>query len=332
MEFSRRRLLQLGAAATASSLAMPAIVRAQSTRTLIFAHHLAAAHVANLAVERFAELVKERTNGEIVIENRPAGQMFNLRTSAEAIQVGTLDLCWTDFATLGNWQPHLGFLGLPFLFRDYDHVKAVLQGPIAEEVRAEVRNSLNIEVLAVGGSGFRVFLGNKPIRTPADCEGLKLRIPEVPVWVAMARALKAVPTPIPGPEIYTALQTGVVDAIETPPDSMVANKWFEVAKHSSRTNHMYTEVSMMASRQVFDSLGEGAQVIENAAREVVHDWMWNENLRIQEEAWTTVAQNTTAIETPDRDSFVAAMRPVIDDFIAQNGEKGRHYVDAVLAA
>jgi C4-dicarboxylate-binding protein DctP len=332
MSLTRRNVFKYGAAAAAAGvIGMPAIVRA-APRTLIFAHHLAPKHIANLAVERFAGLVKERTNGDIVIENRPAGQMFNLKTSAEAIQVGTLDMCWTDFATLGNWEPYLGFIGLPFLFRDYDHVKKVLQGPVADELRDDVRNNLNIEVLAVGGSGFRVFLGKVPVQSAADCKGIKLRIPEVPVWVAMARALAAVPTPIPGPEIYTALQTGVVDAIETPPDSMTANKWYEVAKHSSRTNHMYTEVSMMASRQVFESLGEAGKIIDDTAKEVVHGWMWDENLRLQKEAWDTVAQNTTAIENPDRDSFVAAMAPVIDDFIAQNGEKGKHFVDAVRAA
>lgn len=328
---NRRKALLLGSGA-AGLLAMPNIVRAQGKRTLIFAHHLAPSHVANLAVERFAELVNERTNGELTIENRPAGQMFNLKTSAEAIQVGTLDMCWTDFGTLGNWQPHLGFIGLPFLFRDYDHVKAVLQGPVAERLREDVRNALNIEVLAVGGSGFRVFLGNKPVESAADCIGLKLRIPEVPVWVAMARALEAVPTPIPGPEIYTALQTGVVDAIEVPPDSMVQRKLYEVAGHSSRTNHIYTEVSMMASRAVIESLGDAGEIISDTAKEVVHGWMWDENLRIQEEAWATVVENTEAIETPERETFVAKMAPVIDDFIAQNGEQANAYIEAVMAS
>lgn len=335
MTITRRDALR-GTAAAASLLAMPAIVgrgvRAQSPRTLIFSHHLAPTHVAHLAAERFAGLVAERTGGAVAIEVRPAGQMFNLKTAAEAIQIGTLDLCWTDFGTLGNWQPYLGFFGLPFLFRDYDHVRAVLTGPIAQELKDDVRDTMGIEVLAIGGSGFRVFLANRAIRTAADCAGLKLRIPDVPVWVAMARALEAVPTPIPGPEIYTALQTGVVDAIEVPADSITANKWYETAKHSSRTNHMYTEVSMMANEGVFQSLGEHGPVLLQAADEVVNGWMWDENVRIQGEAWATVVANTEAIENPDRASFVEKMKPVIDDFVAENGEKAQHYIDLVRAA
>jgi len=310
---------------------MPAIVRGQGGRTLIFSHHLNTQHLGHLAAERFAALANERTNGEVTIEIRPAGQMFNLRTAAEAIQIGTLDMCWTDFGTLGNWRPQLGFIGLPFLFRDYDHVRAVLQGTVADELRGEVRDSMNIEVLAVGGSGFRVFLSKVPVPDAAACVGLKLRIPDVPTWVAMARALGAVPTPIPGPEIYTALQTGIVDAIEVPPDSIVANKWYEAAGHSSRTNHIYTEVSMMASKGVIDSLGEAGEVVKKAAVEVVHGWMWDENLRIQEEAWKTVAANTVSIEQPDRESFVTAMQPVIENFVKRNGAAAASYVEQVRA-
>jgi TRAP-type C4-dicarboxylate transport system substrate-binding protein len=141
-----------------------------------------------------------------------------------------------------------------------------------------------------------------------------------------------VPTPIPGPEIYTGLQTGVINAIEVPPDSIVANKWFEAARHSSRTHHMYTEVSMMASGSVFDSLGKAGKIVSDTAAEVVHGWMWDENLRIQEEAWTKVAASTEAIETPDRASFVQKMTPVIAGFIAQNGARAGRYVELVRAA
>lgn len=327
---SRRQTLRLAGAA-AGILAAPAILRAQGSRTLVFSHHLPTGHVFHLAAERIAALVDERTGGALKLEIRPAGQLFNLLTAAEAIQLGTLDLCLTDLATLGNWRPEFGFVGLPFLFSGYDHVRAVLQGEIGEGLSADVRAAMGIEVLALGGSGFRVFLAKMPIPNAAACAGIKLRIPEIPVWVAMARALGAVPTPIPGPEIYTALQAGVIDAIEVPPDSIVGRKFYEVAGHSSRTFHMYTEASIMANGAVIDSLGEAGAVLRTAAREVVHGWMWEENLRGQAEAWATVVANTQAIEEPDRESFRAAVRPVVDDFVAANGEAGARYVAAVAA-
>lgn len=333
MAITRRQVVRtLGALAGSTLVAAPAIRAQAQARTLILAHHLNTLHVAHKAAERFAALVAQRTNNELRIEIRPAGQMFNLRTSAEAIRIGTLDLCWTDLATLANWRQHFGFIMLPFLFRDYDHVHKFMFGPVADTLKEEVRSTLNIEILALGGSGFRIFNGKRAIANAADCERLKLRVPDVPISVAMARGLGATPVPIPGPEIYTALQTGVIDAIEVPPDSIVANRWYEVAPHSSRTHHMYTEVSLMASVQVYRSLGpERSRILSAAATEVVRDWMWPENLREQEAAWATVAQRTTAVANPDRASFVAKMQPVVASFVERNGQAAKRYVDAITA-
>jgi TRAP-type C4-dicarboxylate transport system substrate-binding protein len=107
--------------------------------------------------------------------------------------------------------------------------------------------NLKVETLALGASGFRVFFGRKEIRTAADARGIKLRVPEISTWIEMARALGANPTPIPAGEVYTALQMGVVDAVEVPADFIVANKLFEVGQHATRTHHIFTEVSMFAS-------------------------------------------------------------------------------------
>ena len=200
----------------ACAIAAPAVIgkaRAQEVR-LVLSHHVPTTHIIQPTSERFAALVTEATKGQITVDIRPASQLFNLRTAPEAMQLGTLDLGWSDCATLGNWQPEFGFISMPFLFNGYDHVKRVLQGPLGQQVGQDVKNGLGIEALALGASGFRVFCGKRAIRTADDCKGMKLRVPEIQTWVEMARSLGANPTPIPAAEIYTALQTGVVDGIE----------------------------------------------------------------------------------------------------------------------
>jgi len=123
---SRRSFLNCGAGA-ASVLAVPGILRAQAAPIrLVLSHHLPISHLGHKTTEVFAERVKERTNGQVTIDIRPASQLFNLRTSAEALQLGTLDMCWSDLGTLANWQPQLGFISLPFLCNDFDHVKRVM--------------------------------------------------------------------------------------------------------------------------------------------------------------------------------------------------------------
>jgi TRAP-type transport system periplasmic protein len=330
---TRRELLKYGAAvAGATALSRPGWGQTPKIN-LVFSHHVPTSHLIHGVAENFAEKVKQRTDGTVTISIRPASQLFNLRSSAEALQLGTLDMCWTDLGTLGNWQPQFGFVSLPFLFNDYDHVKTVLYGPIGQQVCKDAKDSLGVEVLSLGASGFRVFLSKKPIQTADDVRGLRLRVPEIPTWVEMAKALGANPTPIPAGEIYTALQTGVVDAFEAPADYMISSKNYEVAGFVTRTHHIFTEVSMMASARKMASLPPNVQkVIREAAVEAVQKEMWEANLKAQESAWADLAKLIKANPNPDIASFRTRMGPVIKGFVGRAGPKGKALVEAVQAA
>jgi len=330
---SRRDLLKYGAGA-AGLAALPRRSRGQAAPiNLVFSHHVPTTHLVHGVTEKFAEKVKQGTNGQVTISIRPASQLFNLRTSAEALQLGTLDMCWTDLATLGNWQPQFGFVSLPFLFNNYDHVKKVLYGPIGQQVSKDAKDLLGIEVLSLGASGFRVFLSKKPIQTADDVRGIRLRVPEIPTWVEMARSLGANPTPIPAGEIYTALQTGVIDAFESPADFILSSKNYEVAGYITRTHHIFTEVSMMASARKMASLPVNVQkVIRESAFEAVQKEMWEANLKAQESAWNDLAKRIKANPNPDIASFRSKMAPVINGFIGKAGAKGKAFVEAVQAA
>lgn len=333
MTVSRRTLLTYGAGA-AGLLAAPVITRAQAVPIrLVFSHHLPTSHIGHTAAVNFADRVKEGTGGQVTIDIRPASQLFNLRTSAEALQLGTLDMCWSDLGTLANWQPSLGFVSMPFLFNDFDHVKRVLYGATGEQVKGVAKDTLGVEILSLGASGFRVFLSKKPIHTADDVRGIKLRVPEIPTWVEMAKAMGANPTPIPAGEIYTALQTGVVDAIEVPADYIISSKHYEVAGFATRTHHIFTEVSMMASARKMSALPANVQkVIREQAARAVQVEMWDANIKAQEAAWNELAGRVKADATPDIPSFRAKMGPVLTNFIKKTGPKGKALVEACQAA
>ncbi|MBI1779598.1 MAG: TRAP transporter substrate-binding protein [Proteobacteria bacterium] len=306
---------------------------ARAQTKLTFSHHVPTNHILHEAAERFAKRVSELTQGQVTVEVRPASQLFNLRTSAEALQLGTLDFAWTDLGSLANWQPYLGFTSVPFLFNDFDHAFKVLYGPIGEQVRKEVLEKLGIDILSLGASGFRIFVLKKPVHMADDLKGMKLRVPEIPVYVDMARALGTNPTPIPAGEIYTALQTGVVDGMEGPPDFVETGKLFEVGGYATRTYHIMTEVSLMASAKRLGALPPAHQkAVRDAAVEVVQGWYKQENLKAQESSMQILRGKLKMDEKPDIASFRAKMGPVIDSFVAKVGPKGREYVDAVLAA
>lgn len=333
MTISRRSVLSYGAGA-ASALALPGITRAQAAPIrLVFSHHLPTSHLGHKITESFAAKVRDRSQGQVTIDIRPASQLFNLRTSAEALQLGTLDMCWSDLGTLANWQPHLGFISLPFLFNDFDHVKRVMYGPTGRQVVDVAKTALGVEILSLGASGFRVFLSKKPIHKADDVRGIKLRVPEIPTWVEMARAMGTNPTPIPAGEMYTALQTGVIDAIEVPADYIVSAKIYEVAGFATRTHHIFTEVSMMASAKKMATLPPNIQkLIRETATESVQNEMWVANIKEQQAAWDDLAGRVKANAAPDIDSFRSKMGPVLTNFVNKTGAKGKALVEASQAA
>ena len=333
MTISRRTLLTYGAGA-ASVLAAPGITRAQAAPIrLVFSHHLPTSHLGHRITEGFAAKVNAGTNGQVTIDIKPASQLFNLRTSAEALQLGTLDMCWSDLGTLANWQPHLGFISLPFLFNDFEHVKRVMYGPPGKQVIDVAKDALGVEILSLGASGFRVFLSKKPIHKADDVRGIKLRVPEIPTWVEMAKAMGSNPTPIPAGEMYTALQTGVIDAIEVPADYIISAKIYEVAGFATKTHHIFTEVSMMASAKKMAALPPNVQkVIRDTAIESVQKEMWDANIKEQTAAWNELAGKVKADAAPDIESFRSKMGPVLTNFIAKTGPKGKALVEAAQAA
>jgi len=333
MKPSRRSVLSYGAGA-AGVLAMPGLSRGQGTPIrLVLSHHLPVTHLGHKTVENFASRMKERTGGQVTIDIRPASQLFNLRTSAEALQLGTLDMCWSDLGTLANWQPQLGFISLPFLFNDFDHVKRVMYGPVGEQVSKVALDTLGVEILSLGASGFRVFLSKKPIQKADDVRGIKLRVPEIPTWVEMAKAMGANPTPIPAGEMYTALQTGVIDAIEVPADYIYTAKIYEVAGFVTRTHHIFTEVSLMASAKKMASLPpEVRSAIREEAVRAVQKEMWEANITEQQAAWDALASRIKANPSPDIESFRAKMGPVLTNFVNKTGPKGKALVEACQAA
>ncbi|MBL8699147.1 MAG: TRAP transporter substrate-binding protein [Alphaproteobacteria bacterium] len=334
MNASTRRRFSLALAT--GTLAAPMIngrASAQAVK-LILSHHVPTTHLFHATSENFAKYVAEGTKGQVTVDIKPASQLFNLRTAAEALQLGTLDLAWTDLGTHANWQPQFGFTSLPFLFSDYAHGKKVLHGALGQQIAADIKSTIGNEVLALGASGFRVFVGRREIKSADDCRGMKLRVPEIPLYIEMARLLGTNPTPIPAAEVYTALQTGVVDAMESPPDLFVTNKMWEVAQHATRTFHIFTEGSLFASTRSSGMKGLSAanlQVVREAAKRAVEAEMWEANLKEQNAALQTLGERLKMVASPDVASFRAKTAPMIQGFVAKAGAKAKAYVEAVQA-
>src|SRR5690348_2080260 len=202
------RFRLLFAALAASALCAVAPAGAQTTLKMNIS--LAQNSHYGVAVDTFAREVEKRTSGRYKIQNFYSGALGAERESIEALQLGTLDLTMTSTGPVPNFVPEIAILDIPFLFRDYAHARAVLDGPIGQDLLQKF-DAKGIHALAWGENGFRNMTNSKhPVNTPDDLKGLKMRTMENPVHIQAYKAFGIIPTPMAFTEVYTALQQWTV--------------------------------------------------------------------------------------------------------------------------
>ncbi|MGR3496033.1 TRAP transporter substrate-binding protein [Citreimonas sp.] len=246
--------LALGAIAGA---VMATAVHAQ--QNIVVGHSLSPTSHYGVGAQAFIDTLTELSGGAWTGEQAPAGQLGGERDMIEGLQIGSLDVVITSTGPLGNFVPQVYALDLPFLFRDYDHARKTLDGEIGQELLDEIGEN-QLVGLAWSENGFRhVTNAQRPVRTPEDLDGLKLRTMENRVHMAAFEGMGAAPTPMAFPELFTALQQGVVDGQENPVTVITASKFWEVQDYVSLTGHVYSPAVVLASPILFDGLTEEEQ-------------------------------------------------------------------------
>jgi len=209
-----------------------------------------------VGAQAFLKTLEELSDGAFTGEIAPSGQLGGERDMIEGLQIGSLDLVITSSGPLGNFVPEVYALDLPFLFRDYEHARATLDGEIGKELLAKIDEN-QLVGLAWSENGFRhVTNSQHAVRTPADLDGLKLRTMENQVHMQAFSRMGAAPTPMAFPELFAALQQGVVDGQENPVTVITASKFWEVQKYVSLTGHVYSPAIVLASPILMDGLSE----------------------------------------------------------------------------
>ena len=233
-----------------------ATAAAEAQQSVVVGHTLSPDSHYSVGAEAFIAALEEASGGKFTGAEAPAGQLGGERDMIEGLQIGSLDVVITSTGPLGNFVPQVFALDLPFLFRDYDHARAVLDGEIGAELLARIDEN-QLVGLAWSENGFRhVTNSQRPVTTPADLNGLKLRTMENRVHMEAFSAMGAAPTPMAFPELFTALQQGVVDGQENPVTVITASEFWEVQDHVSLTGHVYSPAVVLASPILIDGLTE----------------------------------------------------------------------------
>jgi tripartite ATP-independent transporter DctP family solute receptor len=187
------------------------------------------------AMTLFANKVAEKTKGDVTIKVVHSGQLGGMKENFESIMAGNLEMAQVNNAFLANLYPGTTLFDLPFLFRDNEHMKKVVRGPIGQQVYADFEKKIGIKLFMTGlADGPRsVWNRRRAVRVPDDMKGIKLRVMQGPLMVDTFKALGAIPTPMPFPEVYMAAKQGVIDGAEQPPFGVVELKANEVAWEDS---------------------------------------------------------------------------------------------------
>ncbi len=308
------------AALAAAGLAFGTGSSMAQEKQLRFGHMWPAESGWGQASQKFADLVKEKTGGTVVVTVFPNGQLGAERELFESLSLGNLDITFGGPGVLTNFDKKIGIFDMPFLFRDYAHANAVMDGPIGASVFESLREGAGIRVLASGAQGFRyVMTSDTPINAMADLGAMKIRVPEADTFLQAFRLVGANPVSIPWGETYLAVQSGVADGLEGVPEVLMNFKMYEVGKNVARTNHILATLQLLIGDEVFSGLSPDQQkAIQEAATEA-----WNAQREAaqkqNEQAEKDLEGLGVAFTSPDLQPFRDAVKGFWDEWAGGAG-------------
>jgi tripartite ATP-independent transporter DctP family solute receptor len=262
----------------------------------------------------FARLVKERSNGRIVVEVFHSKQLGEERAVIEQVQLGAIDMTRVSISAVSAFVRDLDAFQLPYLYRDAAHMWKVLDGPIGQEILKK-HEAYNFVGVGWFESGSRNFYTKKQVKTVGDLKGMKIRVQQAPLMVGMVEALGAVATPLPYGEVYSALQAGVVDGAENNWPSYLTTSHFEVAKYFIVDEHTRVPEITVGSKKVFDKLSKEDYALILKAMKDAQPYqfkLWVDFEKVAEKTVKEKGSTVTQVSPAEKQKFMDAMKPLYD--------------------
>src|SRR3984893_1443097 len=263
MNLSRRHLLAGSSAFLSGAIGSPFVARAQQPQwTYKYANNLPDTHPMNVRAREMAAAIKQETNGRFEMQIFPSSQLGSDTDTLSQIRSGGVEFFTLSGLILSTLIPAASINGLGCAFPSYDAVWRAMDGDLGAYIRAQIAKSGLIAMEKIWDNGFRqTTTSTKPIVTPDDFKGMKLRVPPSPLWTSMFKALDASPASINFNEVYSALQTKIVDGQENPLAIISTAKLYEVQKYCSLTNHMWDGFWFLANQRAWQNLPDDVRTI-----------------------------------------------------------------------
>ncbi len=313
------------AAAVAALLSGP--LAAQET-TLKLGHLANEENSWHLASVRFAEELSALTDGRIAVEVFPNESLGKEIDLINGMQLGTVEMTITG-ESLQNWAPMAALLAVPYAYRSIEHMDEVASGEIGDQIEAQIVEKAQIRPIAYFARGPRELTSNRPITSPDELNGLKMRVPNVPLFVDVWEALGANPGPMAFSEVFTSLQNGTIEAQENPLALIRSASFHEVQSHVNMTEHVRSWIYLTIAETSWQQLSEDdrAAVMEAAARAQAYEReLFEESLAadrafLEEKGMTFVEVDAAAFQAKAKDAVLAnvndEIKPIVEDLFSE---------------
>lgn len=314
--------------AAASVAAMSAIPAFAQDMTLQLGHLANEDNPWHLASVKFGEELSALTDGRIAVEVFPNESLGKEIDLINGMQLGTVDMTITG-ESLQNWSPMAALLAVPYAYRSIEHMDEVASGDIGDQIKAEIIANAQIRPIAYFARGPRNLTSNRPIASPDDLQGLKMRVPNVPLFVDTWQALGANPGPMAFSEVFTSLQNGTIEAQENPLALIRSASFAEVQSHVNLTEHVRSWIYLTMAESKWNQLSEEDQghVMEAAARaqeyerELFEQSVADDRAYLEEQGMTFVEVDGAAFQAAAKDAVLMnvsdEVRPIVEELFTE---------------
>ena len=315
----------LAAGVVAGALGSAAIAQEVTLKLGHLANEQNSWHLASL---KFGEELSALTDGRIAVEVFPNESLGKEIDLINGMQLGTVDMTITG-ESLQNWAPKAALLAIPYAFKTIEDMDAFASGPVGDEIKQEIVEKVQIRPIAYFARGARDLTSNRPISTPDDLNGLKMRVPNVPLFIDVWAALGANPGPMAFSEVFTSLQNGTIEAQENPLALIRSASFYEVQDYVNLTDHVRSWIYLTIAESTWQSLSEADQaaVMEAAARAQAYErGLFEKSLAddrafLEEHGMTFNEVDAAAFQAKAKDAVLAnvsdEIRPIVDSLFSE---------------
>lgn len=300
---------------------------------ITFAHGVPEGEQTNWIINGWMEAVEEKSQGKVTFDYYPAGQLGTQVEMVEQIGLGSIDVLFQESSMWQQYVPEFGILSAPFLIESYDHCANVLYGEAGELVEKSFEENTNCKIIGWCFNGARIIVTTREVKNLEDCAGLIIRSPESQVYIDTFELLGMKPTPIGFSEMYTAIQTGVVEGCDCPAQALYEGGYHNVAPFVCKTRHMYSYNTLSVNQDTWEGLPEAVQNLMIEEWDALKDEMNQMIVTAEDEYYTKfAADGATVNEFEDRDALNDKASAYWQEKTQTLGGYSQQVLDAIIAA